>query len=547
MRTIIVLWSIVLALPTYASPADTDTIVYHFQPHPAKDKFTIAVRVDYRSNSPQLIGPLQDFYGTPDLAKCVQNLLPGPGCRVDTSGGRTIIYPSAAQISFRYEVVLDSAILEKYSFAPAVGSYFFHLSGCQWMLPVGSDTMQHIYQFSFGALQKDWHYYSSANRRLTDFYWKGNYERAGMLVIGGSQYAPYVFHVLGKPVEVFLDNNALRKDSSTFLRTEKIFRTLRGWFNDTSQSFFIVPILQRDGIVAGNALDHMFRCFVKPTVHEEELLLLLAHELFHQWLPGAIDLAVPTGETGMKYEWFSEGFTDYLSWKILKEAGILSQAGFVRQLNRAISNYEDDPYKTKTLPELIAIARSGVGGSALKKLSYYRGALIALQWDEKILQQHKGKRSLNDFIRDLYQLVVSKEFAPLPETSFYSFARGFGIEADSSFAQHILRGENIVLPQRITGGFIKKIVKVPAFHLGFDASASFRTRAITGVETGSNAWKAGLRNGQIFTRVENTSRFINGWRLDEPVKIILAINNQERVIKYYPVGTLRPQARYVQP
>jgi hypothetical protein len=75
--------------------------------------------------------------------------------------------------------------------------------------------------------------------------------------------------------------------------------------------------------------------------------------------------------------------------------------------------------------------------------------------------------------------------------------------------------------------------EVPTFDLGFDLAASRAAGAISGVEPGGPAFRAGLRDGQrISGRVS-----VHNQAPDKLVIVTIADQDGSKVIEYYPRGT----------
>jgi predicted metalloprotease with PDZ domain len=112
----------------------------------------------------------------------------------------------------------------------------------------------------------------------------------------------------------------------------------------------------------------------------------LAHEIFHYWngwrLRGA-DYATS--------QWFQEGFTDYAADLSMVASGLDGPDDFARRLTDHVRNYQ----KLTTSLE--------AGGSRKGPPLYSGGALVAFSWDVLIRQATDGKRSLGDFLRELWR------------------------------------------------------------------------------------------------------------------------------------------------
>jgi hypothetical protein len=83
-----------------------------------------------------------------------------------------------------------------------------------------------------------------------------------------------------------------RPDLSKSGLIRRIVTLERDWFRDYDQPFYHVTILPRGGIIAGTANDNFFVCFAKHDISREELYVLLAHEMFHTWLPNRLSITL---------------------------------------------------------------------------------------------------------------------------------------------------------------------------------------------------------------------------------------------------------------
>jgi predicted metalloprotease with PDZ domain len=257
--------------------------------------------------------------------------------------------------------------------------------------------------------------------------------------------------------------------------------------------------------------------------------------MFHDWLPNKMKIEQDEKYSGVRYEWFNEGFTDYFAPRILLEAGLITTKEFAKQINKAVLNIVDNPHRNETYEDFIAAVRARRFDSTYKKLSYYRGALIALNWDTQ-LRRAGGKRDLSDFIRQLYGL-ARKTDGKIPEKSFFGFAASYGIDARGDLERYIMRGEAIkVVSDARIDGFELRETERPLFDPGFSVEQTRKTGKISGVVKGSAAYDAGLRNGLELGRMENSNRFSNSWRDDKPLIVVAKVDGQERTFEFLPHG-----------
>lgn len=116
----------------------------------------------------------------------------------------------------------------------------------------------------------------------------------------------------------------------------------------------------------------------------------LRHEIFHLWIPNGVDL---TGN----YDWFYEGFALYQS---LKTGVALNQIRFDDYLDTLSRAYDVNKSQKQKLSLIDASKNRWVGDN--NTLIYARGMLVAFLCDLALLERSKGKRSVSNLLRQLY-------------------------------------------------------------------------------------------------------------------------------------------------
>jgi hypothetical protein len=114
------------------------------------------------------------------------------------------------------------------------------------------------------------------------------------------------------------------------------------------------------------------------------------HEFFHLWIPNNLAL---TGN----YDWFYEGFALYQSLRTGVALNRIRFEDFLDTLGRA---YDLDNMQAQKI-SLIEASKNRWNGS--NNLVYARGMLVAFLCDVALLRESKGKRSVADVLRALYQ------------------------------------------------------------------------------------------------------------------------------------------------
>jgi predicted metalloprotease with PDZ domain len=118
----------------------------------------------------------------------------------------------------------------------------------------------------------------------------------------------------------------------------------------------------------------------------------LTHELFHLWVPNGLALE---GE----YDWFYEGFTNYVALRAGMRRGQLTFHDYLNALGSAYDSYRRarGPREV-SLPE--ASQRRFAGSGALV---YHKGLLVAFLYDLTLMRQTGGKNSLVEVYRELFR------------------------------------------------------------------------------------------------------------------------------------------------
>lgn len=68
----------------------------------------------------------------------------------------------------------------------------------------------------------------------------------------------------------------------------------------------------------------MFITFFKQDAIREQIYLLMAHEMAHNWFTSSI-FEIKKDEDSFCYDWFYEGVNDYFARKMLFDDGLLKR------------------------------------------------------------------------------------------------------------------------------------------------------------------------------------------------------------------------------
>ncbi len=147
---------------------------------------------------------------------------------------------------------------------------------------------------------------------------------------------------------------------------------------------------QWEGVTRGRTVtiissDMPFKNQSPQLLHEQ-----LRHEMFHLWIPNGLNLSG-------RYDWFYEGFAEYRSLK----AGVMAnRIRFNDFLNTIARAYDIDRRQNRDT-SLIDASKDRWSGANTNV--YARGMLVAFLCDVAMLERSKGKRSVDDVLRELYK------------------------------------------------------------------------------------------------------------------------------------------------
>lgn len=180
----------------------------------------------------------------------------------------------------------------------------------------------------------------------------------------------------------------------------------------------------------------------KPSEGYTTLLGLISHEYFHTWnvkrlRPAEFSRYDYTQENYTQLLWFFEGFTSYYDDLLLRRAGLLDDAGYLKLLNKTINQVMQTPGR---VVQSVAQASFDAWVKYYRQdentpnatVSYYsKGALVALCLD--LTLRAEGKGSLDEVMRGLWHRCQG---GPMTEDDLLAVLRE---RAGRSYAREIKR------------------------------------------------------------------------------------------------------------
>lgn len=340
---------------------------------------------------------------------------------------------------------------------PRINNTFFHVLGKSlFAVPWSFIKMPDNREFEFNL---DWVDFPSKFRLHNNFMtqvrkqkikttlWEGIYNS---LFIGGD-YRFYSFTIQNKPVYFVLRDqwqNGLT-DDFMFSNLKKAVQSQRDFWRDYDQDYFTVTmtptVSQKDSLfkgysTTGSAIKNAFiiQGTNNPFNNKNSYLYLLHHELMHEWIGNKIK----NKNEELNY-WFSEGFTDYYTYKNRLRIKDISMDEWLTLFNsEVIRDHWKNPQRN--LPNY-KIKDDFWKSRDVEKIPYRRGAIFAFWLDNQILLKTGHKKSLDDLMRELLKICTEKK-VKFTDELFLDLAQKY-LDKDITyfFQKHIISGENIDL------------------------------------------------------------------------------------------------------
>lgn len=276
----------------------------------------------------------------------------------------------------------------------------------------------------------------------------------------------------------------------------------------------------------------------KPGDGYTTLLGLISHEYFHSWNVKRLRPAEFTRydyrvENYTELLWFFEGFTSYYDDLLLRRAGLLDDAGYLRLLNKSINQLQQTPGR---LIQSVAQASFDAWVKYYRvdentpnaTVSYYgKGALIALCLD--LTLRAEGRHSLDDVMRALW---LRCKAGPMTESDLLAVLRDL---SGRSWSRELKRWVHSTaeLPLRELlerhGVTIHEEPAQLAQRLGLRVSESGSLQIKTVLRGGAGE-QAGFAAGDEWVGVEvGNGKALSRWRLHKLDDLLLYAGGQNRV------------------
>jgi len=267
--------------------------------------------------------------------------------------------------------------------------------------------------------------------------------------------------------------------------TNRLHGWMSGFFHDKSVPPYRV-FLRYNPINAGGgtALTRSFLTTYGLDTRGDSLKGTLSHEMVHTW----------TGSDAG--QWYGEGVAVHYQALLPFRAGLLSSEEFLEDLNDTARRYYANPLNNTPDQE---IAPRFWEDTRIRVLPYDRGGLYFAVLDGRIRRATAGKRSVDDLVLEMNRRYAAGQSAD--DAAWINLVVKELGEEGRKLHQTMLAG-GLMLPESGDFGpcFTRTTAKVRRFELGFEPKSLVgTTKTIRGLIPGSEAAKAGLKDGDVVT------------------------------------------------
>ena len=417
---------------------------------------------------------------------------------------------------------------------------YFHIVGTTSLVHPEVDELQVVdVDFDWQKLPQAWSLATSfgTDNRCQSFH--GSWSRAVNSLFVGGDYRIYRATIFGNALNFAIRGKWSFTDDEWVSQVRKIMEFERTFWHDNDFPYFLItltPFGQDSGSSGGTALTNAFMEHLsRLDPLNSGTLEGLAHETFHAWNPGK--MGHPPG-SDYPISWFFEGFTTYYQDLMLYRAGLMTFPRYVAAINEKLREYEVNEGTEVSLEEFIRL--HSADHSVLNQLDYRRGAVLAAWLDAIIRRETNHRSSLDNVMFDLvtqnaaYERRHHGQPMTLDNKRVFRSASHYihGI-SKTKLRHYVEYGGSIRVPETALGPCVQSRVETtPKFDLGFDRkSIKSEDKRVLGVEPSSEAFKAGLRDGQ---KLGGSSIYFGD--PSKQVRLTIDTVDGKQTLTYYPRG-----------
>ena len=479
-----------------------------------------------------------EAWGQGDLYKTLSNMklmnTEGTIEKEQDSGRIVLMHPKdVKQLEFEYFLKQDfkEEVSTSNIYRPIINQEYFHLfSHNMFMVPESVDESQDII-LDWSSFPEEYTIHNSfGSQGKIQLLKKQDMDLFGSAIFVGGDFRIITGEIQGNTISLATRGEWVPfKDEDIFRILEETLTYQRNFWNDHSQNYFTVtmqPFPQENGSsFQGTGLTNSFATSVSNNDQTDigQMAYLFNHELMHNWIGHTIK-----NDNEEEQYWFSEGFTEYYTFKNIAQHKINGLDGtfFVEELNRTIRDFYTS--SVGDAPNSHINYENFWTKYEYSKLPYWRGAIFAFYLDREIQRITQGKQSLDDVMRQIY-LDATTNDQKLTHKYFVGVMNDlWDGEFEPIFHKHIEEGKKVDVVTLFDELGLEYTPESDIYELGFEFTEG--STGIQSVVEDSKAWEAGVRAGdEVFSR--------SIWRgnIDHKVKLGLRRNGKEFNVSFYPV------------
>ncbi len=409
--------------------------------------------------------------------------------------------------------------------------YMHFLGAAGWVFPsLGREEKVKV-KLKWKDFPEGWSLANSfgANRTKQEF--STRLSKFSSAIFVGGDYRVNKRIIKGKPIFIALRGKWSFNDEEFIDLVDKIVEAERGFWKDFDHPYYLVTLLplesNRGMSIGGTGLTNSFATFVSNNVPINRLGFLIAHEYFHNW--NFLSFGGLEDPEQLLY-WFSEGVTDYYTYKLLLRSGLFSLRQYIDKYNEFTKSYYLSSARNVSNQRVLKDFFSDMD---VHDIPYRRGFLLATKWNHIIQKQNRGAKSLDNVMLEIFQNAKAGKFKKLSKKLIISYLSKYAKhDFGADIEKYIERGETISGFQKELGECVNITEnELGKYELDFDFTTSRQKKKIVGVKKNSAAYKEGLRDGQ-----EVRGFSFQPGRTSVPVTLTVFENGAEKKIKYLPIG-----------
>ena len=342
-----------------------------------------------------------------------------------------------------------------------------------------------------------------------------------------SDFQEYPFTSNGAQFRVVVHADAADFESNKILETLKsIVNAETDWMQDHPFHQYTFLYHFPRGLGRGG-MEHAYSTAIETSagkLNDDPLTFasVSAHEFFHLWnvkriRPQSLGSIDYTKENYTRALWFSEGVDSTVSEYMLVRAGLADEKTFLQRLATNIRTLESRPAR------LTQSAEESSLNAWLEKYSYYRapdrsinyynkGQILGVLLDLSMREQTHGQKSLRDLFLWMNDHYAKQGKLFEDSEGIRRAAEGVtGASFDEFFHKYVSGTDEIPYDDFFqTVGLNLDQKQITTAYAGFGASTNFGpTPIVTGVDSGGEAEKAGLRPGDTILAVNGQEPQMN--------------------------------------